>query len=197
MDRRTALKTVLLGASALTGTGVRGGLFEVLALPDGRRVALARAVVLADPTVCSGCRLCEVVCSHVNSQGRNTTTLSRLLLQKDYLTGRYEPKTCYQCSDPPCLAACPTGALQVDTTSRTYARVIDGQRCIGCQRCVAACGQHFDPPRPRFEAEARRVIKCHLCFGDPQCVRFCPVGALRLERSEGGLMIGFPIQREI
>lgn len=197
MDRRAALKTFLLGTTALTGTVALGGLLEILTLPDGRKVALAKGVVLADPNVCSGCRVCEVVCSNVNSQGKNTSSLSRLVLQKDYLKGDYQPKTCYQCSDPPCLKACPVSALQIDRRSRTDARVIDERACIGCQQCVAACGQYFDPPRPRFEAEAQRVIKCHLCFGDPQCVRYCPLGALRLERSESGLVIGYPIFREV
>jgi Fe-S-cluster-containing hydrogenase component 2 len=31
-----------------------------------------------------------------------------------------------------------------------------------------------------FDAIDRRVIKCDLCDGDPQCVRFCEVGAVDL-----------------
>ena len=197
MDRRAALKTFLFGTTAIAGNAASGGLLETLALADGRKVALAKAVVLGDPNLCSGCRTCEVVCSNFNSQGKNSSSLSRLLVQKDPFKGDYRPKTCYQCSEPPCLEACPTGALQIDSINRTYARVIDQRACIGCQKCLAACGDYFDPPRPRFEAENQKVIKCHLCLGDPQCVKFCPLGALRLERSETGLMIGYPIQREI
>ena len=29
-----------------------------------------------------------------------------------------------------------------------------------------------------YDADRKRVIKCELCEGDPQCVRLCPTGAL-------------------
>lgn len=197
MDRRTVLKTFLLTTTAVAGSAAVGGLLEVLTFSDGRKVALAKAVILADPNVCSGCRVCEVACTNFNSQGKNGSSLARVILEKDYLQGDYRPKTCYQCADPPCLQACPVTALQVDKRSGTYARVIDERACIGCRKCLEACARYFDPPRPRFEAEALRVVKCHLCFGDPECVKHCPLGALRVERSEGGLMMGYPILREV
>jgi Fe-S-cluster-containing hydrogenase component 2 len=30
-----------------------------------------------------------------------------------------------------------------------------------------------------YDSERRRVIKCELCEGDPQCVKFCPTEALK------------------
>ncbi|OGK87828.1 MAG: hypothetical protein A2X52_13305 [Candidatus Rokubacteria bacterium GWC2_70_16] len=197
MDRRRFVRTCILSTTAVAGSAAVGGLFDVLTFPDGHKVALARAVILADATLCSGCRVCEVACTNFNSQGRNGSSLARLILDKDYLGGDYRPRTCYQCADPPCLEACPVSALGVDRPSGTYARVIDERACIGCRKCLEACARYFQPPRPRFEAGALRVVKCHLCFGDPQCVRHCPMGALRLERSDGGLMIGYPVLREV
>lgn len=196
MNRRAVLKVALLGTTAVGASVTLGGLLEVLTLPDGRRVALARAVVVADPNVCSGCRVCEIVCANLWSQGRNGASLSRLILDKDYLGGDYRPKTCLQCAEPPCLPACPVTALLVDARSGTYARVIDERACIGCRRCLEACARYFDPPRPRFDADRALAIKCHLCFGEPQCVEHCPLGALRVERAEGGLRMGYPILRE-
>ena len=120
----------------------------------------------------------------------------RIILEKDYLAGEYEPKPCFQCVEPLCLLACPVAVLQVDRQSGTYARIIDERVCIGCQRCVEACGSRFVPARPRYDAGRRVSVKCHLCFGEPQCVAFCPYRALRLEWSDLGLRTGYPVIRE-
>jgi len=136
------------------------------------------------------------VCANFNSGGRNSPSLSRILLEKEYMRGDYQPKVCHQCADPPCLKACPVTALQVDQQRGTYARVIDERVCIGCQKCVEACERHFRPARPRFDVQKHRSVKCHLCFGDPQCVKYCPLGVLRVERSEKGFMVGYPVIQE-
>ena len=169
---------------------------EVLTFPNGQKVALAKGVILVDKSLCSGCRVCEIVCANFNSGGRNSPSLSRIILEKQVISGDYQPKVCHQCVDPPCLKACPVAVIQVDKQSGTYARVIDERVCIGCQKCVDACQQHFRPARPRYDAQRRRSVKCHLCFGDPQCVKFCPLGVLRVERSEKGLMVGYPVIQE-
>ena len=85
---------------------------------------------------------------------------------------------CQQCDDPQCLKACPTGALHVDP--ETGARVIDQDVCIGCQTCLNACiyaqgGQ--GQSRIKYNAETNTCFKCDLCGGDPQCVKYCPIGA--------------------
>jgi Fe-S-cluster-containing hydrogenase component 2 len=196
VDRRTVLKGITLGAFALGSVVGVGDLLEIITFPNGQKVALAKAVIMVDKSLCSGCRVCEMVCANFNSWGRNSASLSRIMLEKEYLLGDYEPKVCHQCVDPPCLKACPVTALQVDRQSGTYARVIDERVCIGCQKCVRACEQHFRPSRPRFDAERHRSFKCHLCFGDPQCVKYCPLGVLRVERSEKGLLVGYPVIKE-
>ncbi len=197
MNRRDVLKAVLLGSAAVGASAGLGSLLDVMTLPDGRRLALARAVVLADPQVCSGCRVCEVVCANLWSGGQNGTSHARVTVDKHYVSGDYRPKTCFQCAEAPCLEACPVTAMLVDARSGTYARVIDERACIGCGRCVEACGRYFDPPRPRLQTLGARAIKCHLCYGTPRCVEQCPLGALRVERAEGGLRIGYPILREV
>ncbi len=192
-DRRTILKSITLGAFGLGSVVALGDLLEVFTFPNGRKIALARGVILADKSLCSGCRICEMVCANFNSAGRNSPSLSRILLEKEYLRGEYQPKVCHQCADPPCLRACPVTALQVERQRGTYARIIDERACIGCQKCVEACQAHFRPARPRFDVQKHRSIKCHLCFGEPQCVKYCPVGVLRFERSEKGLLVGYPV----
>ncbi|OGP89195.1 MAG: hypothetical protein A2156_03105 [Deltaproteobacteria bacterium RBG_16_48_10] len=196
VERRTVLKGFALGIAGLGSVISLGKFLEVLTFPNGQKVALARGVILADKSLCSGCRICEMVCANFNSGGRNSASLSRILLEKEYLRGDYKPKVCHQCADPPCLKACPVAALQVERQKGTYARIIDERVCIGCQKCVEACKQYFKPSRPRFDEQKQRTVKCHLCFGDPQCVKFCPLGVLRVERSEKGLQVGYPVIKE-
>ncbi len=169
---------------------------EALTLPKGWAVTLAKGVVLGDPELCSGCRTCEAVCTNFNGHGRSSSGLARIILEKDYLGGRYEANTCFQCVSPLCLHVCPEEAIKVDRASGTNARIIDDILCIGCGRCIEACGSVFTPPRPRFDPESEQVVKCHLCLGDPQCVKFCPYGALRYEWSEQGIVTGYPVLQE-
>ena len=193
VDRRTVLKGFTLSAFALGSVVGLGNLLEVITFPNGQKVALAKGVIMVDKSLCSGCRVCEMVCANFNSGGRNSASLSRIILEKEYLLGDYQPKVCHQCAEPPCLKACPVTALQVDRQRGTYARIIDERVCIGCQKCVEACQRYFRPSRPRFDAQRHRSVKCHLCFGDPQCVKFCPLGVLRVEKSDKGLMVGYPV----
>jgi Fe-S-cluster-containing hydrogenase component 2 len=75
--------------------------------------------------------------------------------------------------EAPCIAVCPKDALSRDETLGSVK--LDYDLCIGCKMCVTACpfgGMGID-------TVTNRVIKCDLCDGDPQCVRFCFPGALQ------------------
>lgn len=194
--RRSVLKGLTLGTFGLASLFTIGNLLDVLTFPTGQKVALAKAVIMVDKSLCAGCRICEIVCANFNSSGRNSPALARLTIAKNYLKGDYEPKVCHQCADPPCLRACPVTALQIEAQKGTNARIIDERVCIGCQRCVQACENHFHPSRLKFDPQRHRTIKCHLCWGDPQCVKFCPFGVLRLVKSEQGLVVGYPIMKD-
>lgn len=196
IERRTVLKGLTLGTFGLASLFTVGNLLEILSFPNGQKVALSKAVIVADKSLCAGCRICEIVCANFNSLGRNSPALARLTVEKNYLKGDYEPKVCHQCADPPCLRACPVAALQVEAQKGTYVRIIDERVCIGCQRCVQACEHHFHPARLKFDPQRYRTIKCHLCWGDPQCIKFCPLGVLRLVKSEQGLLVGYPVKKD-
>ncbi len=128
--------------------------------------------------VCAGCRICEIVCT-LSHEGKIQPSLARNIVHKDIQAGDLTHVLyCQQCDDPQCLKACPTGALHVD--SETCARVIDQDVCIGCQTCLNACiyaqgGQ--GESRIKFNPETNTCFKCDLCGGDPQCVKYCPIGA--------------------
>ena len=135
----------------------------------------AKGVIVVDSSLCVGCRTCEVVCSLFKA-GTCSPELSRIQVKADFLEIVFAPNPCLQCAEPLCMDACPTGAILLDEA--TGATVVEEALCIGCGECIEACGDSFAPPRLRLDAERQIVLKCDLCAGDPQCVRFCPIGAI-------------------
>ncbi len=128
-------------------------------------------VLKIDFEKCTGCRLCELVCA-VHHDGVSNPARSRIRVVKWESEGLYIPMACQQCQDAPCMQGCPVGAI---THNWEQNRVeVDYGLCIGCRTCVAVCpfgAMHFN-------TIDRKVIKCDLCNGDPQCVRFCEVKAV-------------------
>jgi len=124
-----------------------------------------------DHQKCTGCRLCELVCA-VFHDGISNPTRSRIKVMKWESEGLYIPMSCNQCQDAPCMNICPVKAISCDDTIGRM--VIDYDVCIGCRSCVGVCpfgAMNFNPTE-------KRVFKCDLCDGDPQCVRFCEVKAV-------------------
>ena len=120
---------------------------------------------------CTGCRQCELVCS-VSHEGVSNPSRSRINIIKWESEGLYIPMSCQQCEDAPCQAVCPVNAIMRDN-DLNYVKV-DYDVCIGCRACVAACP--FGAMS--FDVNDRKVFKCDLCEGEPNCVRFCEVGAI-------------------
>ena len=84
---------------------------------------------------------------------------------------RIDREKCNLCME--CAKVCPSGAIERNIDTRAI--TVNHDRCIGCKMCMDACrfgAILYDPNK-------RQVIKCELCGGDPQCVRFCPTGALQ------------------
>ena len=123
-------------------------------------------VLYVDYHKCTGCRLCELVCA-VSHDGKSNPTRSRIRVIKWEAEGLYIPMSCQQCEDAPCLNVCPVKAIARDEDmGRVY---IDYDVCIGCRACVGVCP--FGAMS--FNAIDKKVFKCDLCDGDPQCVKFC------------------------
>lgn len=120
---------------------------------------------------CTGCRLCEMVCA-VSHDGISNPARSRIKVMKWEQEGLYVPMSCQQCQDAPCVNVCPVKALSRDESLGRV--VVDYEVCIGCRSCVAVCP--FGAMS--FNTIDRKIFKCDVCDGEPQCVRFCDMKAV-------------------
>lgn len=128
-------------------------------------------VLMIEYEKCTGCRLCELVCA-TSHDGISNPIRSRIKVMKWENEGLYIPMSCQQCEDAPCMNVCPVKAISRDQDLQ-YVKV-DHDVCIGCRSCVAVCP--FGAMS--YNTIDKRVFKCDLCEGDPQCVRFCEVKAV-------------------
>ena len=129
-------------------------------------------VLVIDYEKCTGCRLCELVCS-VFHTGASNPSRSRIKVTKWENIGIYLPITCQSCEEPFCVEVCPAKACSIDPETQRV--LIDKDKCIGCRTCVLACPFGV----PFFDKPEHVTVKCDFCDGNPQCVRFCDVGAVK------------------
>ena len=109
---------------------------------------------------CSGCHLCEMVCSlfHV---GTLNIEKSAIRVEKDDLDSSLNtPVVCRQCGKMKCIEK-----EEVDEAA-------EKNRFLWDKRRVKAC-----PLRALF-AFGDTAYHCNLCGGDPQCTRVCTTGAI-------------------
>ena len=106
--------------------------------------------------------------------------MARLQITKDDRMGLSAVVPCTQCSKAPCVEICPVGANAF--VPETGANVINPETCIGCQMCMMVCP--FGAVLKIEKQGQRVIIKCDLCNGDPQCVKFCEPGAIRYEEPQ-------------
>ncbi len=130
-----------------------------------------RRALAADPKNCSGCRNCELICS-LDHEGLIDPERARIFIKSNPLKGSFIPIVCRQCSDAPCFYTCPESAIEIDKVLGIVK--IRRDRCTGCRACERICPYHVI----RFDPEKNIAMKCDLCNGNPQCVKWCPVNAL-------------------
>ena len=154
-------------------------------------IPVSGGYILVDPKKCQGCVSCMLACSLVH-EGVENLSLSRIQVIQNSLEKWPDDLTigqCRQCLNPACVKACPVGALEAN---REYGnvRMVDSDKCIGCEACVQACP--YTPSRPAWNAEETYSQTCDLCANTPYhwdeagggpdgkqaCVEVCPVGAI-------------------
>ncbi|MGA2766914.1 MAG: 4Fe-4S dicluster domain-containing protein [Candidatus Bathyarchaeia archaeon] len=125
--------------------------------------------IIVDVDRCSGCRLCEAVCSfaHENLFG---SSASRITVVKDDAFGFDLPVMCWHCSRCLPMETCPSKALKRNPEGLIYA----SEECIGCGKCVETCLVGAIKLHP----ERHTPLICDQCGGKPICVRKCPTKAL-------------------
>lgn len=135
-----------------------------------------RKVILTDAKVCTGCRLCEMVCS-LEHEGFINPSLSRIRIIKWEEEGIDIPMVCLQCKEPLCVDVCPVRAIDKDMESGMLKT--DASRCIQCYACITICP--FGGSSINNEGV---VVRCDQCNGEPMCVEVCEKKALSFVREE-------------
>jgi TPP-dependent indolepyruvate ferredoxin oxidoreductase alpha subunit len=123
-----------------------------------------------DPNRCIGCNICEYVCS---LEKENTFNPVKSRIRAVRLTALSNVAfTCRTCRDAPCVAACPKDALT--QSKETGVVTVDEAKCDGCGWCIAPCEYGAITLHP----ESRKAMLCDTCEGEPECIQWCPEGAL-------------------
>ena len=135
-----------------------------------------RSFIKAIPQNCSGCRLCELVCSEKHNPGWTSPKQSRIRVAIEHRENENVPRVCIQCEEHPCLDSCPLEAINLHPILGIP--IVDSDVCNGCRSCVDACPHGF----MFFDDHRNVAIKCDLCEGEPACIETCKVGALVFEQ---------------
>lgn len=139
-----------------------------------------RWVKVLDQTKCIGCHACTTACKSENEVPIGVTRT--YVKSADVGTfpdvrRAFQVTRCNQCTDAPCVNACPTEAM--------YKRpdgIVDFDKsiCIGCKACMAACPYDAIFINP----DDHSAEKCNFCAHridgglEPACVSVCPTEAI-------------------
>jgi Fe-S-cluster-containing dehydrogenase component/Ni/Fe-hydrogenase subunit HybB-like protein len=158
-----------------------------------------RWVKVVDQTRCIGCHACTTACKSENEVPLGVTrTYVKAVDVGTFPQARraFQVTRCNQCSDAPCVAACPTAAM-----FRRPDGIVDFDKsaCIGCKACMAACPYDAIFINP----EDHSAEKCNFCAHridvglEPACVVVCPTQALLVgDLNDPGSRVAAIVQRE-
>ncbi len=160
-----------------------------------------------DPTVCIGCKACEVACKEWNQVPEDgyvwsglsydhTTALGHstwrhvMFVEQDRRMGpqvagdgdpfrwMFMSDVCKHCEHAGCLEACPTGSI---VRTEFGSVLVQPDVCNGCGYCVVACPFGVVDRRPHDG----RAFKCTFCYDrqrsgmEPACAHVCPTDSIQ------------------
>jgi len=117
-----------------------------------------------DPLKCSGCHLCEMVCSLFHLHLINTEKSAIRIKKDDLDTSMNAPVLCRHCKEMKCLDG--------EETNRNEEK----NRFLWDRTQAERC------PFKRLSVLGEIAYHCDLCSGDPQCVQVCTPKAISLTR---------------
>lgn len=162
---------------------------------------MTRLGFVVDLERCVGCQGCVLACKLEHGTPRGVHWMR--VLEREvgtYPNARrtFTPVRCNHCANPPCIAACPTGAIVKRPDGIV---LVNDQVCVGTMACLTACpyyipvrydgdGAYYeDGPTPFEEVKQGKfrvgtAQKCTFCDHridqgrPPACVEACPADAL-------------------
>lgn len=142
---------------------------------------MPRYGLIFDLERCIGCRACTVACKMENGIEQDSWIRVEMAngQKLDTASGKfpevnltYLPIACMHCQKPPCVDACPVGAIFKRNDGVV---ILDSTQCTGCEACLSAC-----PYGVILWNEKDGVAsKCHLCAHridqglQPFCAQCC------------------------
>ncbi|MBI4495333.1 MAG: 4Fe-4S dicluster domain-containing protein [Deltaproteobacteria bacterium] len=139
-----------------------------------------------DQSRCGGCYACVVACKDWNDIPAGPVFWRRVAkiergrfpqVEVAFFSG-----SCYHCTAPLCLQACPSGAIRKEENGIVQ---VDREVCWGREECGGACAIACPYMAPQFGPEpGAKMQKCTLCAErwaqgkKPICVQACPLRAL-------------------
>lgn len=167
---------------------------------------MAHYAMVIDTKSCCGCQTCAVACKTVNNLPKGVWYNRVITVGGEAsecaggsfpdCTMHFRPQSCQHCENPACVSVCPTGASYVADGGIVR---IDGDKCIGCQACIAACpydARTLIDPEPIYYIDGMTlgdplapvhvggaVEKCDFCYDrifageQPACMELCPARA--------------------
>ena len=157
------------------------GFFTERLLINGKRA------MVIDQERCVGCDECARACADTHNG------VARFVRTGTVFNGYAITNACMHCTNPLCLADCPTGAIHRKSGGEV---MISEALCVGCGTCARSCPYDnitmFDFAGPNAGKAEDKAVKCDLCAGrktGPACVRACPHDAIaRVDLSDHNVL---------
>ncbi len=163
--------------------------------------AFKKLVFYFDQTKCGGCNTCTVACKDWNQVNPGPVAWRKqFTYEVDTAEGkRFFPlaMSCNHCDRPPCVEACPQGAITKDANNGIV--TVNREVCIGVTACIPACpfgklaiADDKQEPTPSTSWVIKHPVqKCTACADDrlkfnlkPACVASCVGRALDFGTAE-------------